>query len=126
MTDRALPNLPARDLVATRDFYAGFGFVEHYLDDGWMILRRTSPNGTLQLEFFEHPEVDPLSSSFMCTVRVADLDELYGAIAAAGVPVRATGYPRLHEPGRQDWGLRAAFLIDIDGTQLSLVEDPGA
>lgn len=123
MTDRAVPNLPARDLAETRDFYTAFGFVEHFYDDGWMILRRETEHGTLQLEFFPHPELDPLTSSFMCTIRVADLDELYEAILASGVPVAQRGYPRLHAPRQQDWGMRAAFLIDVNGTQLTLIED---
>ena len=53
--DRALPNLPSRDLDATEAFYAGFGFERSFRDDGWMILRR----GDLQLEFFPFVELDP-------------------------------------------------------------------
>ena len=121
MTDRALPNLPSRDLLATLEFYRGFGFREWFRDEGWMILRR----GDVQLEFFAHPEVDPASSSFICTVRVADLDELVAAILAAGVPVARIGRPRLHLPAQPDWGFRAAFIIDPDGTQLTLIEDAG-
>ena len=121
MTDRALPNLPSRDLSTTAVFYGGFGFVEHGRNDGWMILRQ----GDLQLEFFAHPEVDPATSSFQCTVRVADLDELVAAVLAAGVQVGHVGRPRLHLPEQQDWGLRAGFLIDPDGTQLTLIADAG-
>ena len=116
--DHASPALPSRDLLATRDFYAGFGFVEHFRDDAWMILRR----GTVQLEFFAHPDVDPRSSAFQCTIRVADLDELWDAVVAAGVPVASTGFPRRHEPRMQDWGLRAGYVVDPDGTQLALIE----
>ncbi|MFC6356500.1 bleomycin resistance protein [Luethyella okanaganae] len=118
--DRALPNLPSRDLLVTRSFYERLGFGEHYRDDRWMTLHR----GTLRLEFFLHPELDPSTSAFQCTVRVSDLDELWEAIHAAGVPVRDTGFPRLHEPQPQSWGLRAGFLIDPDGTQLTLIGEP--
>ncbi|MCW2760771.1 MAG: bleomycin resistance protein [Marmoricola sp.] len=38
MTDRATPNLPARDFARTSGFYAELGFTEDYRDDGWMIL----------------------------------------------------------------------------------------
>lgn len=78
--DRALPNLPSRDPATILDFYAGFGFVERYRDEAWMILSR----GTLTLEFFHHPELEPKASHFQCTVRVADLDELWEAVHAAG------------------------------------------
>lgn len=117
--DSASPALPSRDLIATRAFYGGFGFVEHFRDEGWMILRR----GTVQLEFFAHPENDPLTSAFQCTIRVADLDELWDAVVAAGVPRTATGYPRRQEPRMQDWGLRAGYVVDVDGTQLALIEE---
>lgn len=120
MPDRAVPNLPSRDLDATEAFYGGFGFVREFRDDGWMILRR----GDLQLEFFPFADLDPAASSFRCTLRVADVDELAEAIGAAGVPVRETGFPRLHEVVMQDWGLRAGHLIDPDGTLLTLIAEP--
>lgn len=120
MIDRALPNLPSRDLAITRAFYEDFGFREHYRDPRWMILRR----GPLQLEFFAYPDLDPATSSFQCTVRVADLDELWRAIHATGVPVRERGRPRLHPPRVEASGLRIGYLIDPDGTQLTLIEEP--
>jgi hypothetical protein len=40
LIDRAVSNLPSRDLDATHVFYAGFGFERAFRDDGWMILRR--------------------------------------------------------------------------------------
>lgn len=121
VADRAVPNLPSRDLLRTREFYGGFGFTEHYRDDAWLILRR----GELQLEFFAHPDLDPSTSAFQCAIRVADLDELWGALVTAGVPVQSSGFPRLQEPRMQAWGLRAGYLTDPDGTQLTLIAEPG-
>jgi predicted lactoylglutathione lyase len=40
MTDRAVPNLPSRDLSTTAAFYGTFGFVEAHRDEHWMVLRR--------------------------------------------------------------------------------------
>lgn len=117
-SDRAVPNLPSRDFDLTEAFYAGFGFERRFRDLGWMVLAR----GELQLEFFPVTDFDPRSSSFMCSVRVADVDELWEAIRAVGVPVSTTGMPRLHAVRMQDWGLRAGYLIDPDGTQLALIE----
>ncbi|MCH1883166.1 bleomycin resistance protein [Agrococcus sp. ARC_14] len=116
--DRAVPNLPSRDLDATEAFYGAFGFVREFRDQGWMILTR----GDLQLEFFSFPQLDPPSSSFMCCLRVQDVDELYGAARRAGVQEATVGMPRLHPVRMQEWGLRAGFLIDPDGTQLTLIE----
>lgn len=118
MSDHAVPNLPSRDFDATSAFYGRFGFDVAFRDEGWLILRR----GDLRLEFFPHPELDPASSSFMCSVRVDDVDALYRDIRQAGVDEGTVGFPRLHPVRMQDWGQRAGFLIDIDGTQLHLIE----
>ena len=121
MVDRAVPVLPSRDLTATRDFYGTFGFSAAYEASDYLILRR----GDLQLEFFPHPDLVPWGSDHMCSIRVADLDALWNAIRAAGVVVTNTGFPRLHAPRVESWGGRVGFLVDIDGTQLNLVEEPG-
>lgn len=118
-TDRALPNLPSRDFDATVEFYRAFGFVVGFRDGGWLILRR----GGLQLEFFLAPEIDPYSSGYMASIRVDDLDGLYAAIRATGLEEKSTGIPRLVPVAIQEWGLRAGFLVDLDGTQLHLIEN---
>jgi catechol 2,3-dioxygenase-like lactoylglutathione lyase family enzyme len=119
MTDRAVPNLPSRDFDDTVAFYGAFGFDPAYRDDGWLILRR----GDLQLEFFLFPDLEPEASSFMCSVRVDDVDDLYRQIREAGVAETATGIPRLRPVRMQPWGQRAAYLVDLDGTQLHLIEN---
>ena len=117
MRDRAVPNLPSRDFDATAGFYGSFGFANTYRNDGWMILAR----GTVVLEFFAFPDVDPDASNAMCSIRVADVDALYDAIRATGVPEARVGFPRLHPVTRGDWGGRVGYLVDIDGTQLNLI-----
>ena len=117
MADLAVPNLPARDFAATAEFYGRFGFVEGFRDHGWLILHR----GALQLEFFHFPDLDPWTSSFMCSIRVDDLDELFTSILSSGVPVAKKGIPRLTPISAQEWGRRAGFLNDIDGSQLHLI-----
>ena len=119
MADRAVPNLPSRSFEATTAFYGGFGFETAYDDGGWLILRR----GTVVLEFFLAPEHDPYASWFMTSIRVADLDELFASVRASGVPEVMTGIPRLIPIALQEWGQRAGYLIDPDGTQLHLIED---
>lgn len=119
MTDRAVPNLPSRDLDATFAFYGAFGFEVDYRSDDWMILRR----GMLQLEFFAYPDLDPAASSFMCSVRVDRVDDLYERIRDSGVEEREAGHPRLVPVRPQPWGQRAGFLIDLDGTQLHLIDN---
>jgi hypothetical protein len=52
------------------------------------------------------------------------VDELYDAIRRSGVPLASAGMPRLHPVRMQEWGLRAGYLVDSDGTQLALIEEP--
>ncbi|WP_022878538.1 bleomycin resistance protein [Microbacterium sp. B19] len=119
MTDHAVPNLPSRDFDGTVAFYGEFGFEREYCDEGWLILRR----GELRLEFFLFPGLLPDESSFMCSVRVDDLDELYRQIKETGVAEMTAGRPRLHPVELQPWGQRVGFLVDPDGTQLNLIEN---
>lgn len=119
MTDHAVPNLPSRDFDVTAAFYGEFGFGLVYRDDGWLILQR----GELRLEFFLFPALAPQESSFMCSVRVDDVDELYRQIKGTGVVEKSVGIPRLHPVLLQSWGQRAGFLVDPDGTQLNLIEN---
>lgn len=118
MTDHATPNLPSRDFDATSRFYAALGFSEAYRDEGWMILER----GTLTIEFFPHPELDPKTSWFSCCLRLDDLDTFYAACQACGLREATTGFPRLHPPKREPWGGCVAALLDPDGTLLRLIE----
>lgn len=119
MPDRAVPNLPSRDFGGTVRFYGGFGFTPSYRDDAWLILRRDE----LVLEFFRFDDLVPEASSFMCSVRVDDVDELYEDIKRSGVPEHDAGLPRLRPVQTQSWGQRAGFLVDADGTQLTLIEN---
>jgi uncharacterized glyoxalase superfamily protein PhnB len=119
MTDRAVPNLPSRDLDATAEFYRPLGFIPAYRDVQWLILDREG----IELEFFLHPDLNPEASSSRCSIRVDDVDELYERIRGAGVEERADGRPRLTPVRRQPWGQRVGFLVDPDGTQLQLIEN---
>jgi hypothetical protein len=119
MADRATPNLPSRDFGATADFYGRLGFAVVWRDEGWMILER----GSLLLEFFNHPELDPATSWFSCCLRLDDVNAFFDAALASGIPQSRLGFPRLHRPVREDWGGLVGALIDCDGTLLRLVQE---
>ena len=119
MADRATPNLPSRDFAATARFYAALGFAETWRDAGWMILAR----GTVTLEFFPHPALEPAASWFSCCLRLDDLDAFFAAALAAGVPEQCHGWPRLHRPRREAWGGTVGALIDEDGSLIRLIQN---
>lgn len=119
MSDHATPNLPSRSFDQTQQFYQQLGFTLVYRDDDWMILKR----GPLELEFFAHPTLDPLTSWFSCCLRLDELSEFYELCKSAGIPVNKSGYPRLHPPEELDHGLRMGALIDLDGTLLRLIQN---
>ncbi|MBW7924205.1 MAG: BLMT family bleomycin binding protein [Burkholderiaceae bacterium] len=119
MTDQATPNLPSRDFDSTAAFYERLGFRSVFRDSGWMILKR----GDLMLEFFAHPELDPLASWFSCCLRLDDLAGFYALCKSAGIPDTRTGHPRLHPPQTETWGGTMAALIDADGTLVRLIQN---
>lgn len=122
MTDHATPNLPSRDFETTSRFYRALGFEQGWRDAGWMILTR----GALKLEFFPFPDLDPLTSSFGCCLRLDDVDGFYAACVTAGVPEAREGQPRLRAPRLEASGLRIGYMVDPDGTLVRLVQNPDA
>ena len=118
--DFSTPNLPSRDFDATERFHAPLGFAVSWRDSGWMILKR----GSVWLEFFRYPDLEPSDSSFSCCLRLGDLTEIVASCKAAGIPVSHGGFPRLVLPKREHSGLDIGYLVDPDGTLLRLVLNP--
>ncbi|MFZ9395220.1 MAG: bleomycin resistance protein [Erythrobacter sp.] len=120
MADHATPNLPSRSFDATEAFYRSVGFETGWRSAGWMIMRR----GTIQLEFFPYPDLDPATSSFGCCLRLDELDRFHADCRGAGIPEVATGWPRIAPPQREASGMTIAYMVDPDGTLLRLVQNP--
>ena len=110
MPDRVTANLPARSFDETERFWTALGFERAHRDDGWMILVR----GSLEIEFFPHPELDPTDSWFSACVRAADIDALHGAWRSAVTP--GDGVARITDPRDEPFGLRMFALIDPNGS----------
>ncbi len=119
MADRITANLPARSTDDTASFYERLGFVVEFKDDGWLIVRR----GSLELEFFAHPELDPRTSCFSACVRVGDLDALYAAFQTAGLPDDCFSMPRLTPPVVEEHGMRIFALVDLNGSLLRCIDN---
>lgn len=121
MTDRATPNLPSRDLVATSQFYARLGFTETFHDEGWPIVER----GPLQIEFFPSTKHDPRKFHASCCIRVSDLDRFHEAFSSAGLPTASRDVPRISAPVDQPWGVREFAVVDADGNLLRCLSTRG-
>lgn len=117
MADRITANLPAIDFDQTEAFYAKLGFETGFKDDGWMILNR----GSLEIEFFPHPELNPSESWFSACVRVADLDGVFADFLAVGLP--GFSIPRLTAPALEPFGMRMFALVDLNGSLLRCIEE---
>lgn len=119
MSDRITANLPARSFDATVSFYGALGFAVRYRDVAWMILQR----GSLELEFFPYPDLDPGSSSFMACVRVDDLDALYADFSKVALPDNSASIPRITPPRTEMFGLRFFAVVDPDGSLLRCIDN---
>ncbi len=117
--DRITANLPAADFQRTEAFYQRLGFVPDYVSDEWMILSR----GPLVIEFYHHPDVDPLASWSSACIRVNDLDGLYTAFGQAGLPTDCRSTPRLTPPEQHPGIPRMFALVDCDGSLLRCLQN---
>jgi len=76
MAESAVPILPSRNLAETLEFYSRLGFelqgapIEKYR---YLIIGR----GSIELHFWDAPDVDPLSTDASCYIRVDDADALH-------------------------------------------------
>ena len=112
--DLAIPILPSRSLPGTLSFYGRLGFEGEILGagDAYAILTR----GDLEIHFFLHTELVPSESWASCYLRVADVEPLYKAFLAAGLPLR--GIPRMDAIENKPWGMREFAVVDEDGNLL--------
>ncbi|MFM7753710.1 MAG: bleomycin resistance protein [Cyanobium sp.] len=100
-------------------FYERLGFEGEILGEGdaYAILTR----GDLEIHFFLHTELVPAESWAGCYLRVADVEPLYNAFLAAGLP--ASGIPRMHAIENKPWGMREFAVIDEDGNLLRVGQE---
>ena len=114
--DHATPNLPSRNFRKTREFYSALGFATDHIGDTWMILSR----GSVTLEFFPHPDLDPYKSWHSCCLRLEDVDGFLDICRRAGIEEKSTGFPRIHAASREG-DLYMGALLDPDGSLLRVI-----
>jgi hypothetical protein len=123
LTERAVPILPSRDLGETQAFLERLGFVNagaHHSVWDYLILSR----GGIELHFFKHPEIDPLTTDAMCYLRVEDADALYEEWNAIGVESDPSTGSRLMPPETTDYNMREFALVDKSGNLFRIGSAP--
>lgn len=109
-----IPKLPMRDLAATRAFYMdqlGFAVNGQYPD--YLIVERDG----LELHFFRHRELDPLTNDGQVYIRVNEIDALYRSLVDRGVSIHPNG-----ALSTKPWGQREFALLDPDHNLLTFGE----
>ncbi len=114
--DIAIPQLPARSMERTAEFYQRLGFDFEVVSPAgdYAIAER----GSLEVHFFLHEGLVPSESSFGCYFRVGDVAALYAAFSAAGLP--GYGIPRITALENKPWGMREFAVIDEDGSLIRI------
>ena len=119
MEEYAIPILPSKDLEETLAFYSRLGFEPRGSPPDeyrYLIIGR----GSIELHFWDAPDVDPLTTDASCYIRVRDADALHREWDQLGVPFdRATG-SRLVAPTDTDYGMREFALVDTSGNLLRI------
>lgn len=111
MLNAVNPKLPMRDKAITLAYYLeelGFSLVGDY-DDYVMVER-----DTVEIHFFQFPDLDPTTNYGQVYIRTTHIDALYAQWMAAGIAIHPNG-PLRAKP----WGQREFALLDPDNNLLT-------
>ena len=103
-------------MSATTEFYLRLGFEggAHEFSQDYAIFTRD----TIELHFFLHPDLVPSASWAGCYIRVGDVQNLYQASLASGLP--NLGIPRMDWLEDKPWGLKEFSVVDPDGNLIRI------
>ena len=122
MTCHAVPILPAVSITKTRAFYEKAGFRVLYCQDsqqGYLIVEREG----IELQFFLHSALDPLANDHGAYVRCDSVERALEMFTPLELP--AHGVPRLDQPENKPWGMREAYIVDLNGNLLRFGQPVG-
>ena len=117
MAESAVPILPSRNLEETLAFYTRLGFelqgapIDKYR---YLIIGR----GSIELHFWDAPDIDPLTTDASCYIRVDDADALHRDWLKVGIESDPVTGSRLMPPVDTDYGIREFALVDLSGNLL--------
>jgi catechol 2,3-dioxygenase-like lactoylglutathione lyase family enzyme len=122
---RAIPNLLAADLAASREFYADFLGFEVAMDEEGFTMFASPSNRTAQVTVAaaDGRGLDRGVREARVSIEVDDVDAVHADAVRRGLEIV---YPLTDEP----WGIRRFFVRDPDGTVINVAShttrvDPG-
>jgi catechol 2,3-dioxygenase-like lactoylglutathione lyase family enzyme len=110
--NRIVPNLPASDTRAGRDFYADFLGLEPAMDMGWIVTYRSPNDPAVQVSIVARDETAPEDPTI--SIGVSDADEAYAE-------AQRRGYEIVHPLTEEPWGVRRFFVRDPNGVVVNIV-----
>ncbi len=108
---RVVPDIHARSLDDSRDFYGALGLVE-VMNLGWVTTMASPSNPTAQVTIMG--EDATASENPDMSIEVDDVDAVYETMVARGATI-------VHPLRDEEWGVRRFFVRDPDGNVVNVL-----
>ncbi|WP_433606846.1 VOC family protein [Prescottella agglutinans] len=108
---RVVPDIHARSLDDSRDFYGALGLVE-VMNLGWATTLASPSNPTAQVTIMG--EDATASENPDMSIEVDDVDAVYETMVARGATI-------VHPLRDEEWGVRRFFVRDPDGNVVNVL-----
>jgi catechol 2,3-dioxygenase-like lactoylglutathione lyase family enzyme len=111
------PKLPSRNIAITRDYYTNkLGFREWGNSNtaNYLMLEKDK----IQIHFFEHKYLDPLTNYGQLYIRVQEIDKLFRELSNNKTAIHPNGHLE-----NKAWGQREFSLLDPDNNLLTFGQE---
>ncbi|MEV6025822.1 VOC family protein [Streptomyces sp. NPDC052036] len=108
---RVVPNIRARSLRESSEFYGRLGF-EEVMDHGWIRTLASPASPLAQVSLMTEDQTAPVSPDL--TVEVDDVDAVHAVMRASGAEI-------VHPLRDEEWGVRRFFVRDPDGRVVNVL-----
>jgi predicted enzyme related to lactoylglutathione lyase len=109
---RIVPDFPAQDPGASREFYLEVLGLEVAMDLGWIVTFSAPGNSAAQISVMRQDASAPVQPD--ASIEVDDVDAVYAA-------AQRLGYEVVHPLTDESWGVRRFFVRDPTGKVLNVL-----
>ena len=109
---RIVPDIKAKHLDASRQFYVDVLGLEVAMDMGFIVTLVSPSNPTAQVSLMRDDDSSTILPQM--SVEVADVDDVHARAVSHGLNIV---YPLTNEP----WGVRRFFVADPNGTVINVM-----